>query len=61
MSIALRYYSIAVCDRCGKCVEEVDYRPEEEMEFLRRFGWTGTYRKCFCSACSKELEGKIDG
>lgn len=33
----------------------------EEMEQARKYGWTGTYRKCWCPDCSKRREALKDG
>lgn len=42
------------CDGCGCGHDEIYSTPKEEMEKLRLFGWTGTYRKCYCPVCSKK-------
>ena len=49
------------CDECGYNYDEVDVTPAEEMEEVRKYGWTGTYRKCWCPDCSKRLEVLKDG
>lgn len=40
------------CDGCGKGHDEMYTTPKWEMENLRRYGWTGTYKKCYCPECS---------
>lgn len=49
------------CDECGYNYDEVGLTPAEEMEEARKYGWTGTYRKCWCPDCSKRREALKDG
>ena len=49
------------CDECGYNFDEVDVTPTEEMEEVRKYGWTGTHRKCWCPDCSKSREALKDG
>ena len=44
------------CDDCGYTYDELDVTPTEEMEQARKYGWTGTHRKCWCPDCSKRRE-----
>ena len=49
------------CDCCGRGHDEVYSTPAAEMEHLKLYGWTGTYRKCFCPVCSKARKEGEDG
>ena len=49
------------CDDCGFHFDEFDVTPAEEMEQVRKYGWTGTHRKCWCPDCSKRREVLKDG
>lgn len=50
------------CDGCGSGHDEMYSTPAAEMENLKLYGWTGTYRKCFCPVCSKaRKEDEDDG
>lgn len=49
------------CDDCGFSFDEFDVTPAEEMEQVRKYGGTGTYRKCWCPDCSKRREALKDG
>ena len=57
---AIRYVTVE-CDDCGYAFEEFDVTPAEEMEQVRKHGWTGTHRKCWCPDCSKRREVLKDG
>lgn len=45
------------CDGCGTGYDEIGTSPQREMEYLKAWGWTGTYRKCYCLECSKKMDG----
>ena len=49
------------CDGCGRGHDEIYTTPKSEMENLKLYGWTGTYKKCFCPVCSKGREALKDG
>ena len=49
------------CDGCGRGHDEIFTPPKAEMENLKLYGWTGTYKKCFCPVCSNEREALKDG
>lgn len=42
------------CDGCGCGYDEVYVLPKDEVKHLKRAGWTGTYKKCFCPTCSRD-------
>ena len=42
------------CDGCGRGHDEEYTTPKQEMENLKVYGWTGTYKKCYCPVCSKD-------
>lgn len=44
------------CDNCGFGYDECHTSPKLEMENLKKQGWTGTYKKCFCPKCSQRIE-----
>lgn len=44
------------CDGCGRGHDEMFTTPKKEIENLKLYGWTGTYKKCFCPVCSKGKE-----
>lgn len=46
------------CDGCGYGYDEMHTTPVQEIEVLKRLGWTGTYKKCFCPECSKKNNDK---
>ena len=48
------------CDMCGKGHDELWTTPKQEMKNLKNFGWTGTYKKCFCPDCSKKINSLKD-
>lgn len=45
------------CDGCGTGYDEIGTSPQREMESLKEWGWTGTYRKCYCPKCSAQKDG----
>lgn len=49
------------CDGCGRGHDEIFTTPKAEMENLKLYGWTGTYKKCFCPVCSNGGEALKDG
>lgn len=61
MPIRLLYAVSVRCDGCGKGWDDFysTSRIAEYMQSLKSSeGWTGTYRKCYCPECSKDMEGQ---
>lgn len=47
------------CDGCRRGHDEIWTTPRKEMEHLKLFGWTGTYKKCYCPVCSSGLKTEV--
>lgn len=59
MPISLLYAVSVRCDGCGNGWDDIcSCRVAEYMESLKSEGWAGTYRKCYCPECSKDMERK---
>ena len=41
--------------------DEIYTTPAAEMENLKLYGWTGTYKKCFCPVCSTDKRKRGGG
>lgn len=47
------------CDGCGHSYDEMHTTPKLEMDYLKKHGWTGTYKKYYCPICSEERKEKL--
>lgn len=52
--LSIPYVSVR-CDKCGYIFDEFYADPKSYMTYLKKAGWIGSYKKCYCPKCSEEV------